>query len=154
MAKLCEKYALGYPNIVKLGVDYRDIRKELVNMKGGRNLGVYLDRMVYDRTTPNVKDALEFYGLGLVAHIDKEKSFSKAWLGLNLADKGGKVIVSSHQGGSTLRNIIMPGDEIISLNCIRVNSTASLKKTTIKIKPFQCRVMLHTKGLLNQRLLI
>ena len=42
MAKLCEKYALGYPNVVKLGVDYGDIRKELVNMKGGRNLGVYL----------------------------------------------------------------------------------------------------------------
>ena len=151
MAKLCEKYALGYPNIVKLGVEYRDIRKELVNMKGGRNLGVYLDRMVYDRTAPNVKDALEFYGLNLVAQIDKEKSFSTAWLGLNLADKGGKVIVNSHQGGSTLRNVIMPGDEIISLNCIRINSTASLKKLLSKLNPSNVELCYTHEGVVKSK---
>ena len=38
MVKLCEKFALGYPNAIQIGVDYKDIRKELVNMEGGRNL--------------------------------------------------------------------------------------------------------------------
>ena len=107
--------------------------------------------MVYDRTTPNVKDALEFYGLGLVAQFDKEKSFSKAWLGLNLAEKGGKVIVSSHQGGSTLRNIIMPGDEIISLNCIRINSVASLKKLLSKLNPSNVELCYTHEGVVKSK---
>ena len=69
MVKLCEKYALGYPNAIQMGVDYKDIRKELVNMAGGRNLGKYLDSLVFEKSAPDVGKALEYYGLSLKSKI-------------------------------------------------------------------------------------
>ncbi len=149
MALLCQKYALGYPNAVKIGVDDKDIRRELVNMAGGRNLGVYLDQMVYDKAVPDVKQALKFYALDLVSKGSKEKPLSSSWLGLNIADKGGKVIVNSHQANSSLRTLIMPGDELISVNCIRVNSVKALKRILTKLDPSSVELCYCHEGIVK-----
>ena len=66
MVRLCEKFAIGYPNTEKIGVKYSDIRKELVSMKGGRNLGKMLDSLMFERKLPDISKSLKYYGLELV----------------------------------------------------------------------------------------
>ena len=149
MAKLCKKYALGYPNTIKLGVDYKDIRKELVNMEGGRNLGMYLDDMVYAKSAPEITHALKFYGLGLTSKINQDKTPSLSWLGLNISDKAGRVTVSSHQSNSTLRNLIMPGDELIAINSMRVNSVKSIKTILSKLDPNEVEICYNHEGIVK-----
>ena len=149
MAKLCQKYALGYPNTTKLGVDYKDIRKELVNMEGGRNLGMYLDDMVYSKSAPEIATALEFYGLGLTSKINQDKTPSLSWLGLNISDKAGRVTVSSHQSSSTLRNLIMPGDELIAINSMRVNNVKSIKTILSKLDPNEVEICYNHEGIVK-----
>ena len=149
MAKLCQKYALGYPSVSKLGVDYKDIRRELVNMEGGRNLGMHLDDMVFSKSAPNIAQALDFFGLDMISKVSQEKTPSSSWLGLNIADKGGKVLVSSHQSNSTLRNLIMPGDELIAINSMRVNNVKSIKTILSKLDPNQVELCYSHEGIIK-----
>jgi predicted metalloprotease with PDZ domain len=149
MVKLCEKYALGYPNAIQMGVDYKDIRKELVNMAGGRNLGKYLDSLVFEKSAPDVGKALEYYGLSLKSKITKDNQLSSSWLGLNLSEKGGKLLVSSHQADSPLRQLIMPGDELISINRLRINSVKSLKSILQKLDPSNVEICYSHEGVIN-----
>jgi len=149
MVKLCEKYALGYPNAIQIGVDYKDIRKELVNMEGGRNLGKYLDELVFDKSAPNIAKALGYYGLSLKSKVSKDNQLSSSWLGLNLSDKGGKVLVSSHQSNSPLRELIMPGDELISINRLRINSVKSLKSILAKLEPSNVEICYNHEGIIK-----
>ena len=149
MVRLCEKYAIGYPNATAIGIDYQDIRKELVNMEGGRNLGVYLDKLVFEKSPPDVAKALSFYGLKLNSKVTKESELSSSWLGLNLSDRGGKVIVSSHQANSPLRNLIMPGNELISINKVRITSIKSLKSLLSKLNPSGVELTYTHEGIVH-----
>ena len=149
MVSLCEKYALGYPNSLNTGIDYKDIRKELVNMAGGRNLGKYLDKLVFEKSPPNIAEALEYYGLGLKSKVTIDKHLSSSWLGLNLAEKNGRVVVSSHQNNSPLRELIMPGDELISINRLRINGVKSLKSILSKLDPSNVEICYNHEGIIN-----
>ena len=149
MVRLCEKYAIGYPNAERIGIDYKDIRKELVNMEGGRNLGMYLDELIFDKTAPDVAKALDFYGLKLKSKVDKNTKLSSSWLGLNISEKGGKVIVSSHQNDSPLRNLIMPGDELISINRVRISNIKSMKNLLSKLEPSNVELCYAHEGISN-----
>ena len=149
MVRLCEKYALGYPNSIQIGVDYNDIRKELVNMSGGRNLGLHLDKLVFDKSAPDIAKALEYYGIKLKSKVTKNNQLSNSWLGLNLSDTTGKVTVTSHQTDSPLRQLIMPGDEIISINRLRVNSAKSLKTILAKLDPSNVEICYSHEGVIK-----
>ena len=96
---------------------------------------MYLDDMVYAKSAPEITHALEFYGLGLTSKINQDKTPSLSWVGLNISDKAGRVTVSSHQSNSTLRNLIMPGDELIAINSMRVNNVKSIKTILSKLDP-------------------
>ena len=149
MVRLCEKYALGYPNSIQIGVDYNDIRKELVNMSGGRNLGLHLDKLVFDKSAPDIAKALEYYGIKLKSKVTKNNQLSNSWLGLNLSDTTGKVTVTSHQTDSPLRQLIMPGDEIISINRLRINSIKSLKSILAKLDPSNVEICYSHEGVIK-----
>ena len=150
MVRLCEKFAIGYPNTEKIGVKYSDIRKELVSMKGGRNLGKMLDSLMFERKLPNISDSLKYYGLELVGKTsDDDAPESKAWLGLNLTQKPGGVYVASHLAASPLRNNLMPGDEIIAINNIRTNNITKLKNITKKMIPDNVKITYNHEGILN-----
>ena len=149
MVRLCEKYALGYPNSIQIGVDYNDIRKELVNMSGGRNLGIHLDKLVFDKSAPDISKALEYYGIKLKSKVTENNQLSNSWLGLNLSDTTGKVTVTSHQTDSPLRQLIMPGDEIISINRLRVNSAKSLKTILAKLDPSNVEICYSHEGVIK-----
>ena len=68
---------------------------------------------------------------------------------MNIADKGGKVIVNSHQANSSLRTLIMPGDELISVNCIRVNSVKALKRILTKLDPSSVELCYCHEGIVK-----
>ena len=149
MVRLCEKYALGYPNSIQTGVDYRDIRKELVNMAGGRNLGKYLDQLVFEKSSPDIANALQYYGLSLKSKTTESNQISSSWLGLNLSSKDGKVSVISHQTDSPLRELIMPGDELISINRLRINNIKSLKAILAKLDPSNVEICYSHEGVIH-----
>ena len=128
MAILCEKHALEYDNVERLGVTHTDIRKALTSMKGGRNLGVMLDNLMSSREAPDVESALAYFGLELIPEA-KEEEIAKqdGWLGIGLNDSTGILKVTTHHTGSPIREIVMPGDEIISLNGFRCSNAKSLQ---------------------------
>jgi predicted metalloprotease with PDZ domain len=126
MAELVRRYAISSDEAEQLGVDYSDIRKTLKSCPGGSSMGPYLDRLVQQRNHPNVQRALSSFRLKLVPHAsDKE---GKGWLGVNLRDSSGRVTITTYQAGSPLRNITQVGDEVISVDGVRIKSAAHLKK--------------------------
>jgi predicted metalloprotease with PDZ domain len=149
MVRLCEKYAIGYPNVERIGIDYQDIRKELVSMEGGRNLGMQLDKLIFDKQVPDLVHAFAFYGLELSSKKSKDDKLSSAWLGLNLAVKNNRIIVSSHQTHSPLRNIIMPGDELISINKIRLKNIKSMKTILSNLDPGKVELCYAHEGIVK-----
>ena len=129
MSILCKKYAIDYPNVEKLGVNYNDIRSTLTSMKGGLRLGKLLDSLVFERKAPDVKTALEYFSLDLVPEkAIKDDDQLDGWLGLQLRQSNKQILVNSHQQDSPLRNIIMPGDEILALDGFRMNEIGVLNK--------------------------
>ena len=149
MVRLCEKYAIGYPNVSRVGIDYQDIRRELVNMEGGRNLGLYLDQLIFEKSAPDIAKALDFYGLKLKSKVSKEIQLSSSWLGLNLTNKSNKVIVSSHQTDSPLRNLIMPGDELVAINKVRIKDVKSMKNLLAKLDPSNVELCYTHEGIVK-----
>ena len=126
MAELVRRYAISSDEAEELGVDYNDIRKTLKSCPGGSSMGPYLDRLVQQRNHPNVQRALSSFRLKLVPHAsDKE---GKGWLGVNLREASGRVTISTYQAGSPLRNLTQVGDEVVSVDGVRIKSVAHLKK--------------------------
>ena len=98
-------------------------------MKGGLRLGKLLDSLVFERKAPDVKKALQFFSLDLVAEkVVKDEDELEGWLGLQLRQSNKQILVSSHQQDSPVRNIIMPGDEILALDGFRMNDIGILNK--------------------------
>ena len=126
MAELVRRYAISSDEAEELGVDYNDIRKTLKSCPGGSSMGPYLDRLVQQRNHPNVQRALSSFRLKLVPHAsDKE---GKGWLGVNLRESSGRVTITTYQAGSPLRNLTQVGDEVVSVDGVRIKSVAHLKK--------------------------
>ena len=114
-----------------------------------KKLRKYLDELVFDKSAPNIAKALGYYGLSLKSKVSKDNQLSSSWLGLNLSDKGGKVLVSSHQSNSPLRELIMPGDELISINRLRINSVKSLKSILAKLEPSNVEICYNHEGIIK-----
>jgi predicted metalloprotease with PDZ domain len=129
MFELCKKHAIEYDSAEQLGVTYNDIRKALTSMNGGSRLGTMLDSLMKNRQLPDVDKALKYYSLKLIPNVKKdveEKNCQDAWLGITVKDSMGKLVITSHQTSSPLRELLMPGDEIISINGRRTDSNSKL----------------------------
>jgi predicted metalloprotease with PDZ domain len=91
-----------------------------------------LDSLMKSRQLPNVEKAFKYYSLKLISDIKKNDGKDDsidAWLGIALKDSGGQLVVTSHQTGSPLRELLMPGDEIIAINGRRTDSKNKLNSS-------------------------
>ena len=119
---------------MRLGITHSDIRKALTSMKGGRRLGTMLDDMVNRKQAPDMERTMAYFGLKLEPeHATKEGEIKSGWLGLNLSNKAGKVVMSTHMTGSPLRALMMPGDEVVAINGMRTSTMKNLQ-TALKGK--------------------
>ena len=126
MAELVRRYAIHSPDADAMGVDYSDIRTTLKSCPGGENMGPYLDRLVKQRNHPNLQRALSTFRLKLVPHAsDKE---GKGWLGVDLKENAGRVLITTYHAGSPLRELTQVGDEVLAVDGVRVKSVGHLKK--------------------------
>ncbi len=72
---------------------------------------------------------MQYFSLDLVPEkVLKDDEEIEGWLGLQLRQSNKQILVSSHQQDSPLRNIIMPGDEILALDGFRMNDIGVLNK--------------------------
>ena len=127
-ALLCQKHALECDPTERLGVTHKDIRKALTSMKGGGRLGTMLDEIVNRKAAPDMGRVMAYFGLTLEPeHKEKPEQVKAAWMGLNLAVKAGRITISTHMAGSPMRQILMPGDEIIAVNGMRCATTSALE---------------------------
>lgn len=152
MVILCQKHAIEYDSATQLGVTHNDIRKALTSMEGGSRLGTMLDSLMRERRLPDVDKACKYFSLKLISDGKKEdeaKDLQNAWLGVSTKDSGSKVVITTHQAGSPLREILMPGDEIIAINGRRTDSnkilTSSLKGQSGK----DCNIMYNHQGIVK-----
>ena len=104
---------------------------------------------MFDKSAPDIAKALEYYGIKLKSKVTKNNQLSNSWLGLNLSDTTGKVTVTSHQTDSPLRQLIMPGDELISINRLRINSIKSLKSILAKLDPSNVEICYSHEGVIK-----
>ncbi len=123
-AMLWKRHGLDSPVLEELGIRHADIRKGLTSMAGGKRLGIMLDKLTKQKIKPNLEAAMKIFGLSFEA-TEKEKE-KQAWLGLRLSQKNGLNIVGL-QHDSCVRNILMPDDELISIDGIRLRSPSELK---------------------------
>jgi len=150
MSNLCEKHAIGYPNTTRLGVNYKDIRSALTEMKGGRRLGKMMDELIFDRKAPNVEKALGYFGLELCPEkLPKEADLDSAWLGLQIKESNSQLRVLSHHNESPVRQIIMPGDEIIAINGFRMNTKSILNKYLKGLAGSDFEIMYNHEGIIH-----
>ena len=126
MADLVRKFAIDFAEAETLGVDYRDIRTALKACPGGSSMGPFLDRLVKDRALPNIQKALSYFKLQLTPHAKDQAG--EGWLGVNTRDNGGKVLITTYHGGSPLRYQTQVGDELLSVDGVRIKSSSHLKK--------------------------
>lgn len=150
-AELCRKHALEYEGVERLGVTYKDIRRTLTSMKGGRQLGSMLDALMHERKAPDMEATMAYFGLKLVAENPlKEGDEKHGWLGVNLSTKSGKIIVSSHLSDSPIRHCVMPSDEIIAVDGVRTSSLHGLK-TSLKNKAgTEVELTISHEGIVHQ----
>ena len=152
MVELCNRHAIGYDSADQLGVTYNDIRKALTSMNGGSRLGTMLDSLMKSRQLPDVEKAFKYYSLKLISNVkkDDEKDDSiDAWLGIAFKDSGGQLVVTSHQTGSPLRELLMPGDEIIAINGRRTDSKNRLNSSLKGQKGKMANIIYNHEGVVK-----
>ena len=117
----------------------------MVNTKGGRRLGEFLDNLVGERKSPVIETAIHHLGMKMVA----EKEEKGAWLGLNLTTKNGKVKISTHHSNSPCRELTHTGDEIIAIDGLRINSVAELNAAIHGKHGMSVEITLARQGILQ-----
>ena len=141
MAKLFHKHNTGVENTSDRGIQYKDIRKALTSLPGGRRLGSFLDDLTTKKGVLDLERAFSLFGIPYEASKIKERKegtekiswndFDQGWLGINLRNQNNKLLISSHLQGSPVREKLQVGDEIIALNGQRITSSEQLK-TSLK----------------------
>ena len=137
MAKLFHKHNTDVENISERGIQYKDIRKALTSLPGGRRLGSFLDELTTQKGVLDLERAFGLFGIPYEARKIKERKegteriswndFEQGWLGINLRNQNNKLLISSHLQGSPVREHLQVGDEIIALNGQRITSSEQLK---------------------------
>lgn len=125
MAKVVRQYAIDSDEALSLGVDYRDIRNTLKQCPGGTHMAAFLDRLVQQRTLPNVEKALSYFRLKLKP-LSSDK-VNEGWLGINTKEQNGGIVITSYHAASPLRLLSQVGDEILSVEGVRIRATKQLQ---------------------------
>jgi len=152
MVELCNKHAIEYDSAKQLGVTYNDIRKSLTSMDGGSRLGTMLDSLMKNRQLPDVDKAFKYYSLKLIRDTKKkveDNDGEDAWLGINVKDSMGKLVITSHQTSSPMRKLLMPGDEIIAINGRRTDSNSKLTSSLKGQKGKMVSIMYNHEGIVR-----
>ena len=130
MSNLYRKHTIEAKDPKQRGINRKIIRKELTSLPGCSRLGKLLDSLMYERGSPDILSAMNNFGIKLEADKKKEDSIleeKSGWLGVNISIKDNQVKVSSHLGNSPSRSTLMPGDEIIHVDGLRVTNKQSLE---------------------------
>lgn len=137
MAKLFHKHNNDVEKISDRGIQYKDIRKALTSLPGGRRLGSFLDEITTQKGVLDLNRAFSLFSIPYQANKQKERKegtesiswndFEQGWLGINLRSQNNKLLISSHLQGSPVREHLQVGDEIIALNNQRITSSEQLK---------------------------
>ena len=143
MAKLYDEFKL---NSKSPGITHSDIKRTLVNMEGGRRLGVLLDTLVSQRSAPDTTAAMGNLGLEMVA----DKKVQGAWLGLNMANSPGLTKVRTHLTGSPCRTEIYTGDEIVAIDGLRVKSCKEVSAAIYGNQDIVTNITIAREGVLHE----
>ena len=137
MAELYHKHHINVEKKGDRGVQYKDIRKVLTSLKGGRRLGSFLDELTTQKGVLDLDKAFTLFGIQYESSKAKERKdgtekiswndFEQGWLGINLRSQNNKLIVSSHLQHSPVREHLQVGDEVIAINKQRITSSDQLK---------------------------
>lgn len=137
MAKLFHKHNNDVEKISDRGIQYKDIRKALTSLPGGRRLGSFLDEITTQKGVLDLNRAFSLFSIPYQANKQKERKegtesiswndFEQGWLGINLRSQNNKLLISSHLQGSPVREYLQVGDEIVALNNQRITSSEQLK---------------------------
>lgn len=141
MALLYHEFKLDSDNP---GITHADIKRTLVNLPGGRRLGVMLDSLVSTRQAPDTTAAMKSLGLKMVPEKKKEG----AWLGINLSNSNGCVKVRTHLTGSPCRESIHTGDEIVAIDGLRVKSSKEISAAIHGSSGVESRITIAREGVL------
>ena len=127
------------------GIDEVELKLALGKCPGGARLGRYLNQLIHHRSRPPMAKAAKTFGLKLsegtktsagdgdaagtggdaAGTVDGEDNIG--WLGVKLAERGDTLVISKVEASSPLRDLIIPNDELVALDGIRVRSRKSLK---------------------------
>jgi predicted metalloprotease with PDZ domain len=146
-AMLWKRHGLDSPVLEELGIRHADIRKGLTSMVGGKRLGIMLDSLTKQKIKPNLEAAMKIFGLSFEA-TEKEKE-KQAWLGLRLSQKNGLIVVGL-QHDSCVRNILMPDDELISVDGIRLRNSSELKDALAGKAETEIEIMISRHNSIQQ----
>jgi len=137
MAELYHKHNINVEQKGDRGIQYRDIRKALTSLRGGRRLGTFLDELTTKKGVLDLDQAFALFGIPYESSKARErkdgtekiawKEFEQGWLGINLRNQNNKLLVSSHLQGSPVRKHLQVGDEVIAINDQRITSSEQLK---------------------------
>lgn len=137
MAELYHKHNIDVEKKSDRGIQYKDIRKALTSLRGGRRLGGFLDELTTQKGVLNLDHAFTLFGIPFESGKTKErkegtedvawKDFEQGWLGINLRTQNNKLLVSSHLQESPVREHLQVGDEIIAIDGQRITSSEQLK---------------------------
>ena len=129
MSRLYRKHSIEVDDENHRGITRKTIRSELVSIPGCLRLGKLLDELMYERKAPDVSSAMKNFGIELTHEEKNSDSIldqKPGWLGINLSIKPNSVKVQSHLQNSPSRAILMPGDELIHLDKIRISDSKTL----------------------------
>ncbi len=137
MAELYHKHNINAEQKSDRGIQYKDIRKVLTSLRGGRRLGTFLDELTTKKGVLDLDQAFNLFGIPYESGKSKErkdgtdkiawKDFEQGWLGINLRNQNNKLLVTSHLQESPVREHLQVGDEIIAINDQRITSSEQLK---------------------------
>ena len=137
MAELYHKHNINVEQKSDRGIQYKDIRKVLTSLRGGRRLGTFLDELTTKKGVLDLDQAFNLFGIPYESGKSKErkdgtdkiawKDFEQGWLGINLRNQNNKLLVTSHLQESPVREHLQVGDEIIAINDQRITSSEQLK---------------------------
>jgi len=146
---LWKRHGLDSPELETLGIGHSDIRKGLTSLLGGARMGAMLDRLTKENIRPDLDKAMRSMGLEFTSPEDTEKK-PKGWLGLNLSTKKGGLHVQGFHPDSPLRDLLLPDDELISLDGLRVKTKSELDSVLLGRQDADASLAINRQGVMME----
>ena len=163
MKTLYDKHNIYVEDRSKRGVQYNDIRKALTSLTGGRRLGSFLDDVTKEAGNLDLSRAFSIFGLDYKPSDEPKRKqgtesvvwehFAQGWLGVHVRSQGNKLKVTSHMQHSPVREHLQVGDEIVSVDAIRVTNAEQLKSTLKGKVGSTARVMFARNSVMHDAVL-